>query len=409
MKSSPSGLPGRNGTPPPSLLMRTPTWTSEGIYEGYSRFLRDRYVTGISLDRDKVLADLQTVKEGQRQEYNPELLDQVRLYISPVDGKLHLFRAAGGAWNLGASQRIEYDDLDQDGYINSWRLIDYSPWQYQGEQLQKGLVLAHGALIYWDDGQAEIRPTGLPASAGLVLPPTSHAGWQELGGQLKKYQLNSAPTDFQALAARSGGPGWRLSGGRLQDFRRTPGGYRFILELQPGYRVEGQGGPRLDGLPPGQYAVEYHGDYTVQPLTPPSISVAIQSPGRIGAFEQVPLQIEVANQGLEDGQPAILVVAARAPNTTEATDIYTRTVILLAGAPMRVVQDWQPMQSRRLGAVRPPAGRRRHADRQLANCPGGRSRRPGRARQCGVGNQRPDPAAVGGPAGHLRSAVRCGY
>lgn len=320
--------------------------SSEGIYEGYSRSLRDDYVTGQTSDNRQALADLHTVRVGQREEFNIQLSGQARLYISPIDGELHLYQASEGIWNLGNSKQILYKDLDRDGFIDSWS-VEYSTLKFSQENdIVKSFVLAQDRLIYWDGARVRIRQGGPPGASALLAPPTDHASWQALGKQLQASRLGIDAQDLQAMMERWSGAEWSIAGAQLSEFRTEPGGFRFLLDLNAGGAVTGSGGPNLAGLAPGKYLVEYsQNNYHVQAVSPAKIQLELLADPQntSPAFVPVALQIHITNPGLEDKTGLVLSVAAH--NAGGDTNLLTQGVDLLAGSSVQQSAQWQPLRA----------------------------------------------------------------
>jgi hypothetical protein len=137
-----------------------------------------------------------------------------------------------------------------------------------------------------------------------------------------------------------------LSGGKLGNFRIQPGGFRFTLELAPGNKSEGAGGPNLNGLQPGNYLVEFRqSSFTVQPISNVPLKVEfLRSPDHtISVNDQIVLQVQVSNPGMKDAIACTLVVEAR--NGDDTTNVLTKPVDLFAGDLILISGDWQPLKA----------------------------------------------------------------
>jgi hypothetical protein len=178
-----------------------------------------------------------------------------------------------------------------------------------------------------------------------TLPPISHEQWLALGQSLEQFSCRSAPEDFSAMVARFEGQEWQAQGAHMRGFRPDGGGFRFVLELQPGYRVEGTAGPEIEGFSPGPYVVSYHGVFDVQPLTPAQPHIIPDSirlgQGSAIALESTTIAASLHNAGLEDVPE--LWVQAYAQGPQEPLRMVGETsVTLLAGESRPFSLDWMP-------------------------------------------------------------------
>lgn len=301
--------------------------SSEGIYEGYVRAWRDSYVTGQTNSPD--MEQVQDAREGLRLEYTPELGGQARLYISSIDHKLHLRNAQGGVWNLDGYRRLRYSDLDGDGYLDQWRVTsqlsdetsaddvasEESPTEDLPEEAVMSLHLAAGMLIYADSGQVHLIRSMVEPSLFEAPPPRDHEEWLVLGEQLDRHAMDSAPDGFLEMASQFQGPTTQIEGATLTDFRLIKDGFRFVLELHPGFQViENTDRLDLNELPDGPYLVSYDGEFAVQPLTPPRLiappgGIVIEPPV-LRQGEWATIRVVVSNSGLQDATSVPISVYA---------------------------------------------------------------------------------------------------
>jgi hypothetical protein len=332
--------------------------STEGIYEGYSRLLRDLYITGLVQDQALVLTNLRSVREGQRQEYNLELLAQPQLYMSPVDRKLHLFGAIEGSWNLDGQRRMEYNDLNGDGYLDSWQF-------YDGNELQSSLAMLSGGLLRGDDrgGKAEtgggylllaednrvqVIETAAPSALFFTFPPRNQAEWEELGTLLEQYGREFAPGDLKGMSEQFSGPSMQVIGATMRDLRLVPEGFRCVLDLEPGFHLDSElpiSGTSLQE--PGSFLLSYQeGGLFLRRSTPPSLSlegdaIRLAGAGDLHALETVEVNVTVANAGLEDAHAVPLTLTLAGPGDYIQT--ITRTIDLVPGEGYQAVSiPWPP-------------------------------------------------------------------
>jgi len=305
--------------------------STEGIYEGFARAWRDLYVTGRTSFPG--MEEVQDVREGLRLEYTPDLQGQAWLYFSPVDRKLHLRNAQGGVWNVDDALRVRYQDVDGDGYLDQWAITLEPPWEppaagYTGgddteegpvsDKVVTSLRLVGGMLIYADSGQVRLMHTVVEPSLFETLPPRDHEEWLVLGEQLDRHVVDFAPDGLLEMATQFQGPTTHIAGAMLTDFRLTEDGFRFVLDLQPGFQVIDDTN-RLDvnDLTDGSYLVTYDGEFQVQPLTPPQLIVPqggiASEPLSPQQGDWATIRVVVFNSGLQDATSVpIAVYAVRA-------------------------------------------------------------------------------------------------
>ena len=318
--------------------------SSEGVYTwgavemplGDDVTALSRFLAGeVAVD---VRQAFQTVPVGWRGELAPELGAPPYLYYSPIDRRLHLLRAEYGLWQIDNSHQVHLADGDGDGYLDQWQhLVD--------GQLESQLGFLAGFLLYAGEGEVRLKPTAVEPASFETLPPLNHEQWLALGQKLEAHARDFAPGDLEALVAQFPGAEWRVAGARLRDLRPEGEGFRFVLELVPGFRVQGSDGPDLTGLSPGSYLVTYTGAFTVRPLVPARVQLVPDSfqlsvPAPVAVQ---PLRIEaiLENAGLED-LPSLWVQAyVQQPGSTPSLVAETE-VALLAGQPVPVSFVWAP-------------------------------------------------------------------
>ena len=319
--------------------------TTEGIYiwgavetsvEGDPSLL-SRYLAGeLDVDLAKAFHD---VPPGWRGELASLLQDRPLLYLSTIDRKLHLREADQGVWNLGGRTEVRYADLDSDGYLDQWLLLE-------GGVLARQLNFATPYLIYAQDGQVTIKLLEADPSLLETLPPRNQGEWLALDEQLKSQGRSFGPGDFESMMAQFEGAEWRVDGAEMRDFRSSEGGFRFILDLQPGFGVSGSSGPDLIDLQPGAYVLTYDEVFRVEPLTAPILHLdleprsASQSEGAtaLAGHEMV---LEIRNDGLQDTEAVTLTVQASSPSG-QVLSLPPQFAEVLAGGTNRLRVPWVP-------------------------------------------------------------------
>lgn len=310
-------------------------WTTEGVYESLASTLttRDQYITGLTNTLPAL--DVANWPIGFRTEYNTVLQAPPRLYLSPVDHKLHLLNAQAGLWKLDEGRVMKYANLGGD-YVNHWALREAT-----GSMAD--LYLAAGHVIYADEtGVLIIRADVAPALL-TVPPPRTHTEWTRLSADIERYPATFAADDLKAMAQQFEGPRFSVTNATVQSFRLTPKGFRLVAALRSDVTSTGSFGPLLEGLPPGKYVISYEGDFTVQPATPaqPELQPGTLriSPDSPRALEPMQIEAVLNNVGQED--VADLLVQARITGP-EAAAVLTTTLTLFGGQSAPVRFTWTP-------------------------------------------------------------------
>jgi hypothetical protein len=312
-----------------------PYWTTEHIYdytvEQGQKVLPLRYLPGV--DPQPPVAAFSTIPEGFRGEYAFHLTGQARLYLSPVDGRLHLFEAEGGVWNLGAGEELRSESRGG-RYVDGWTLVR------DGLPVAELHTLAGQAVLSTSDGLLLAASRTL-AEPGLLEPPTDSASWARLGAIVTASPPSGAADDLRAMFDRVALAPITLRGARASDVSLTDDGFQFVLTLSG----TGSGAPWLAGLPAGRYLAEYHrgSGYSARPIRPASVSLdapAVQS-GAARALETARLAITVRNAG-DEGVTGVKVVLNAGPLGEALRPVGSAVVDVPGGGSTVAGFSWAP-------------------------------------------------------------------
>lgn len=301
------------------------------------------YVQGITAEppRDK----FRSIRSGLRGEYSFKYGIRPYLYYSPVDRKLHLLKAEGGIWNVDDNTEVRYANLNGGEYLDQWTYIQRITGP-QAITITQQLNVAGSHLLYSGGDEVVIREARAAPSLFETLPPTNNDEWQALGKKLGSGGNSFRPGDFKDMMRQFAGPEATITRAALRDYRPVGAdGFRFVLDLQPGFSVSGSAGLNLAGLSPGAYLVSYNGSFAVQPLTPPKLSLKMIA---LPALDTGPvvdspvlLQVEASNAGLEDAVGLNLIAATRSGQATQ-TEIGRQSLDAKSGLPVRAQLNWWP-------------------------------------------------------------------
>ena len=283
-----------------------------------------------------------------RGEYSSAYFRQPRLYFSPIDNRLHLLYGQGGVWNLGQGLVLRLQNLEGAAFVDSWIRERLSTDQLKSATLQavpgyteEALYALGGYLIYAGGGNVEFGPLVESSSRFVISPPGDKSSWLAFRERIAQYSgQERSPMDLESWLLALHGPTFALSGAQLEDMRAMPGGFRFLLDLQPGF--QGRGEDLLDAasLSPGRYVVTYQGRFRVEKLTPPSLTASIVGAGSL-LMEKNPVRVLLSNHGLQDAEQATVELLARSPGGGGKI-VAAQTVDLLAGNTLAITLSWTP-------------------------------------------------------------------
>lgn len=328
-----------------------PTRDSEGmfgrgwmIHRGYADGARiepsgvhDRYLMGFG--NRPPTENYQDIQEGMRGEYSFRYFDRPKMYLSTLDRQLHLSSAQAGVWNLGEGHYLRYANLDGDTYLDQWQD------EREGIVVQQ-LNYDHGVFVYSGSG-VRLKQSDLGHALFETQPPGNYDEWQRLVAQLNDHQVALSPEDFTGMLDQLPGSEIEIRRALVRNYRNTQQGFRFILELQPGFSVHGD---QEDLLPlpkaPGTYVVDYDGNaWSVRTATPSSLRIddVLVRPqiGKLRAQRWTTVGAVLRNDGLEDVHDLSVCAILRDPAGRQV--VMTDTVALLPGEGQQwMVWDWAP-------------------------------------------------------------------
>jgi hypothetical protein len=328
--------------------------TVEGAIINASKPISDRLAGLVSKGQRNYILGFETetplryysdIREGFRGEYADLRQQKPKLYFSPIDRKLHLLGAAAGVWNVDGYRRLRYRDLDGDGYVDQWT-ITVQAAEYAREEPAMSLQFAQGLLLYGGVDRVRLVRQDIPASLFETLPPRDHAEWQALGEKLATSRRDFGPLDLFGIVDQFKGPVTEVTGAGLSEFRPTPAGFRFVLDLKPGYLIADNAiGLPLSGLKPGLYLVTYDGAFRVEPLTLPHMSVRADDfyvdTGSMNQMSWTTVRATLRNTGLRDvsSLPVKLVAAAEGQAPVL---LYEGEIAVPGGGQHVISQTWLP-------------------------------------------------------------------
>jgi hypothetical protein len=325
--------------------------SSEGIYEWSPVQLGEGYFLG---DDDSAASLAFTeIREGFRGEFRSHKDMPAKLYLSPVDNRVHLLGADGGLWNVGNDVFIRLQDLDGDSYLDAWIKERKRSSEYAGEGLEttQGEVLEavysmKEHLIYAGPNETEVVGATYKPALFEIYPPIDQDEWKLFKKEVEPItSQRREPNNLKDWIGQFAGERVRITGADIRDVRVANPGFRFVLDLHPGYNVSGTGLLRINGLDPGAYLVSYTDSFQIEPLTPPnlSLSLALTEGQGLSIDEPISLSAIASNAGLEDAGDLVLVLQAGRAN--EFAELVRKPVNVLAGIPAQLEYSWQPKEA----------------------------------------------------------------
>lgn len=350
--------------------------SSEGIYEwnaiehevgGWNGTVSAYLAGNLSID----LGSEHTVAPPlMRGEFVDPLTGAPQLYFSGVDGKLHLLHAEFCVWNVDGVREIRCDNLDGDPYFDYWYATNTprplpevtSVSTFYGLNIEpylpfpdQQLVLLDGYLLYADPNNVYLRAETIESAVFTVPPPYTTDGWRALDALLTEHQFDdpALSADLAALYNRFTAPDVRIKNARASEFRPdADGGIRFFLDVLPGFEVDNRLGLAVGDLSEGAYRVRVRdGVFTLDPLTPPDVRVALEYPFvEMPTFETVttiPLNIVIENRGMTDVPVLRYRVFAQQTSAPDAAPRIVWDSVAAAPAESTVVLpiEWLPLDA----------------------------------------------------------------
>lgn len=298
-------------------------WLGEGVYG--NMFKREvNYTLGnivVTTTRYVAGQNYHRVESFQRKSQS------VALYMSPIDGKLHLKNAMAGTFTLKAKktgnwygsifsrediragkftvyENIDYENLDGDGYIDRWTY-------YVNDTFVRGLVYLKDVLIYYDRSKVKLLKKAIDPYVFETTPPKNYEEWRNLQENLNKYRKEFDPRDLEGMFNQFQGEPITIEGGFIRNFSLTDSGFRVYLDCVPMCVVEPSGAVEHEGpVRAGKYVLEYDGGFKIIKSILPDlvigefdVTLSNETPREI---EYIKLSAKVHNKGNEDVGPVVI-------------------------------------------------------------------------------------------------------
>lgn len=197
--------------------------TTEGIYPWAAQGIGTPYWMGWSTHPD--LQQFDTIPQGLRGEYRIAVNRHPRLYVSPVDNRIHLLYAQGGLWNLGGNTELRESNLNNGPYINEWTLAKTI---HGKSTVISQLFALPNYLVYSSNHQITIKSATYAPSLFTILPPSNKSTWTQFVERTAAYRNGNDPYNLSSWL--DGFYGYEdVGAGSIRRVVETPTGFSIML------------------------------------------------------------------------------------------------------------------------------------------------------------------------------------
>jgi hypothetical protein len=294
----------------------------------------------------------QRLNENMRGEYSLAYDRVPSLYFSTIDNRIHLHYAKEGIWNLGKGLVLRTFAVGQNEYINGWvreripardSIKSENNYRAMPGNIEEQLYAVNGYFIHSGANGVTVRKANYNLAGFPINPPVDQASWQHFIALLSPYKNQEMdPNNLETWMTNFPGESLYISKAKISDFRTISNGFRFTIDLQPGFEIQDSNLLNLKDITSGQYVITFNGQFHVELLTSAKLNLILNlsdandfRPGDI-----FPLQIEAQNTGLQDANH--LVLMGQAENGKDSVELGQKTIDVLSNETARVAFDWQP-------------------------------------------------------------------
>ncbi|KAB8139844.1 hypothetical protein F8S13_26435 [Chloroflexia bacterium SDU3-3] len=309
----------------------------EGIYTwGILNDLRDNYLLGDTDTPDT--SSFQVIDPGFRGEYAIRTDLPARVYISPVDGQLHLLNAQAGLWVIDGQNRVQYRSAAGTPYIDEWRSVQANGVVTSTTQLN--VADQYLTLFESKSGTLTLRQAHVTPSLAESTPPTNHEEWLAMGRKLDAAKPAFAPQQVSAMFNQFSGPTQQIQGVQMSDYRATGNSFSFVLKVLPGFTSAGRTLLDLAHITPGEYLIRYDGTFHAEPFVPAEVrATAVEAVGGAALAAQT-VHVTLENTGTLALASVPVVLTARLGETNQ---VMTATLASVpAHGSTRAQISWTP-------------------------------------------------------------------
>ncbi len=305
--------------------------------------------------------------ENFRGEYNAAYFQKPRVTFSPIDKRLHLWDAEGGVWNLGFNKHgrqiiLRTHNLQKDPFIDGWTLeaipiqqptdeeIELAlkdlkqPWWPQAlpaDSTYESLYALHGYIIYTGEEKSLLRKADYTLSAFDRQPPADKQHWLELNELLAQHETEERdPRNLSSWLDAFPGDIIISNPGTITNVRATQTGFRFVIDIQPGYTIQTMYGS--ENLELGEHVVVYeHGTFRIEPVTLPKPRIVLTNNSALTQNLPGMLMMSLHNDGNMDFHATVEVSATKGFGSKKHQIVH-KEVEFLADEVITQTVEWTP-------------------------------------------------------------------
>lgn len=213
--------------------------SSEGLYEWSPRGVGHEYFLAGGARPD--LSGMGELPVGFRGEVRASNAAPVELYVSAIDGRVHLLGMEYGVWRLDNGRSVVLEDLSGDGRVDAWSLVSaeaerqVAPATAAGEPSTVAeLVVGDSHAVTADGDGVRIWRATVPADEPPFQPPRDASSWaahrSEVASLGQRRADPIAMVTWPSRFARSDAP-MLLEGARLLDSAIVDGSLISRVEM----------------------------------------------------------------------------------------------------------------------------------------------------------------------------------
>ncbi len=312
-----------------------PYFSQEGIYEYAPTLAGVGYLYGWS---DVPPDAFQNIVTGQRGEYRYQTAEENLLYVSPIDGRLHLRSAEGGVWRLDERTTLKLHKLDDSPYLKGWEVTR------DGER-REALYHLPGFLLYTNGDTVSLDAVDMPvASHDNISLPTDLMSWNTVRTiEQTLVEAERSPFDLKSWVEPFSAENQTiLENAQIRDVRITDSGFRFRL-LTNGTANLTRNDLNLPTPAVGaaDVIIEYDGaEFRAVPVERPELALGLELSGESAVHRPIMTQLRLHNRGVADVSGAQWQIVAEHPK--ERIVLVDEVLTLFSAETRQQIATWTP-------------------------------------------------------------------
>lgn len=322
--------------------------SNEGIYEWDATSDLYKYLAGLT--DESPTSHYLDIGIGLRGEFAFAPLSKARIYLSPIDQRIHLFNASDGVYRVSNTNRIRMSDLNEDGFFDQWILTE-TP----GIEEQERAYLRHSADVLIFSENQTLRIVHIPEiqEPDIIIPPRNPDEWENLQQQVQETAGTLPTRDLVQWVPETATTLLEIEGIEISHFNPTASGFQLQVRILPDFKVLSDRTNALSNrsdISEGQHHhLSYDGDLNLSSLLsppnlqlkPPGIQI-LPSQGVQG--ESIMIKALLENTGEQQTEEMDIGLYAQISGQ-EPILLYQELLKIPATGKVNLVHDWQPTAS----------------------------------------------------------------